>query len=78
MCSLGIWSISSAYVGGTGADTGKHSGVVMLGTLGRTTRIDSTVIGDAVNLASDRNGQFVMVLDIDKIFAAAGEVDLME
>jgi purine-binding chemotaxis protein CheW len=25
-----------------------------------------------------RNGQFVMVLDIDKIFAAAGEVDLME
>ena len=25
-----------------------------------------------------RNGRFVMVLDIDKIFAAAGEVDLME
>jgi hypothetical protein len=50
----------------------------MLGTLGQHHRIDSTVIGDAVNLASDRNGQFVMVLDIDKIFAAALEVDLME
>jgi class 3 adenylate cyclase len=39
-------------LGGTGADTGKHAGVVMLGTLGSATRIDSTVIGDAVNLAN--------------------------
>lgn len=41
-------------------------------------RIGSRWRPELVTAIGRRNGQFVMVLDIDEVFAAAGEVHLME
>jgi adenylate cyclase len=56
--SLEQWNVERAARGQPRVDTGigLHRGEVIMGTVGYKSRIDSTVIGDAVNLASRVEG----------------------
>ena len=56
--SLAAWNVERVARGQPRVDTGigLHRGEVIMGTVGYKSRIDSTVIGDAVNLASRVEG----------------------
>jgi adenylate cyclase len=52
LASLDFFSRYNAQVGETKIGIGVHCGPLVMGTLGSKRRLDTTVIGDAVNLAS--------------------------